>query len=598
MGDQPQGFTWHRALRGVALAVLSYTATWAIHRYDAVPSNHVTLWLAVLGMVAFVLWHGLAVTDRRVRRAAAGMAALFAFWLVLGREITTYYGLSKLHALDALWERLCMALGFAALFYALLALLLRRLLGGEGWGRASEKVFYHLGEGKGGFWLLTALFFACWLPYFLGLYPGLMTYDSFNELRQAAGTQAWNNFNPLIHTLMITACWKLGNAIGGQALGIGLYSVAQMVLMGMCFAYALRVMARARAHPALWWGAWAFFALSPVQGVYSVMMWKDVLFAGFGVALVTVLYEMASAPEAFFRSWRSMGWFVALSFLFCTWRNNGILAWILFAPLLLIGMRRYWKQTLALVGAVVACVLLFRGPVFWLMHVEEGPVAEALSIPAQQVARVMRDHGVEVSESDKAVIGEILPVDAIGGLYHPRIADYVKNRIDNDAFAANPGRYGAVWARLGVQFPESYVVAFLCNNFGYWYPDTEQWVVTVNGIMEGNEFGLINEPIVPLFSELREQTDVAPREWQGFRLLYSIAIMVWVEIFCAVVCVLKRRRDLLMPLALLGALWLTIQFTPLAAEYRYAYPLVLSAPVYLGIALAATRRDAVAKEVL
>ncbi len=592
MGNQPHGLTWQRVLRGIALTVLSYLSTWAIHCYHGVPSNHVTLWLAVLGMVAFAQWHGMRVTDRRIRWASAGMAALFAFWLVLGREITTYFGLSKLGALDALWERFCMMLGFAALFYALLALVLRRLLTGDGWGRASDKVYYHLGEGKGGFWLLTALFFVCWLPYFLAGFPGLMTEDSFMQLSQAAGREPWVNAHPVIHTAMVALCWR----VGGQTAGVAIYSVAQMLLLAACCAYAMRALARWRAHPAVWWGVWAFFAASPIQAVYSFFMWKDVLFAGYMLVLVVMLFDLAADPQAVLSSWPRKIWLGVMLFLCCTWRTNGVLAVALFVPVLIIAMRRHWKPVCAMVGAVALCLVCYHGPLFAALGIRSGPATEALSIPLQQVARTMRDHGGEISAQDRLIIGEILPVDKLATLYHPRIADYVKERIDGAAFNKAPGRYAALWARLGVRFPESYLVAFLCNNYGYWYPDTEQWVVTTGEILPDNAFGLANHPVWPLFYDMEEQIDRNARATQGLRVFYSIAIMVWLDIFCAAVVVLKRRKELLLPLALLCCLWLTVLFAPLAAEYRYAYPLTLSAPVCLGVALAARRRDTKDKE--
>jgi hypothetical protein len=323
-----------------------------------------------------------------------------------------------------------------------------------------------------------------------------------------------------------------------------------------------------------------------------MLMWKDVLHAGFTMALTVRLFDLAADPAAYLRSKGRMAALAGSAFLFCVWRNNGLYAFFAFCPVLVWFARGQRKRALALCALVAVCVAAYRGPVFRLAGVAESPAAEMLSIPAQQIARAVRDHSDALTEEDKAVIAEILPLDELAELYHPRIADRVKNRLNSEAFSRQPMRYAGLWARLLTRFPGAYAAAFLCSNYGYWYPDAEQWVITLGGILQGpeNVFGLRTQPLLPVFQDMRQQVDVEMRDVQGLRLLFSIALMIWLEAVAAAVCVLKRRRDLLLPFALLALWWCTVLLSPLSAEYRYGYALVLSGPACVAAATSAKPR--------
>ena len=72
------------------------------------------------------------------------------------------------------------------------------------------------------FALLCALaVFAGWLPVFLGLYPGVFSYDVLAQVIQGAQSPYAQN-HPLLHTLLLNALLQHGNA------GMAAYSLLQM----------------------------------------------------------------------------------------------------------------------------------------------------------------------------------------------------------------------------------------------------------------------------------------------------------------------------------------------------------------------------------
>ena len=49
---------------------------------------------------------------------------------------------------------------------------------------------------------LFLLLIACWLPWFLYNFPGVMTPDSLSQYSQAMGLTGYSNHHPFVHTLL------------------------------------------------------------------------------------------------------------------------------------------------------------------------------------------------------------------------------------------------------------------------------------------------------------------------------------------------------------------------------------------------------------
>ena len=69
-----------------------------------------------------------------------------------------------------------------------------------------------------------------------------------------------------------------------------------------------------------------------------------------------------------------------------------------------------------------------------------------------------------------------------------------------------------------------------------------------------------------------------PAAFQG---LYSIGLRIWILVACCLICCLQKRKQWLITvpvLVLTVGLWLG---TPVFAEFRYAYPMILCSPLVL-----------------
>ena len=184
-----------------------------------------------------------------------------------------------------------------AFMFVLLLELGMRWLSREGDAQATYRIsFRHNFRGWGVLFLIIVL---CWMPYVIALYPGVMWYDTSNQLLQ------WNHLpnlftdgqltdhHPIADTAIFGLFVQFGNLIGSGDLGIFLYTMIQTVVTASAMAYCLLYMRRIGASHRLCMAALAFVSLFPIFPMYSSPMVKDSLFLPimvlFGVQCVEIV---------------------------------------------------------------------------------------------------------------------------------------------------------------------------------------------------------------------------------------------------------------------------------------------------------------------
>ena len=81
------------------------------------------------------------------------------------------------------------------------------------------------------FFIVWLFIFLCWLPAFLLLYPGVLSYDAISQT-QSALTVINSNHHPFLHTWLLSVFMKFGyNRFGAYEHGVAIYSVLQMIVL-------------------------------------------------------------------------------------------------------------------------------------------------------------------------------------------------------------------------------------------------------------------------------------------------------------------------------------------------------------------------------
>ena len=113
---------------------------------------------------------------------------------------------------------------------------------------------------------------------------------------------------------------------------------------------------------------------------------------------------------------------------------------------------------------------LIVNPIYSLAGVVPGSSAEALSVPAQQLAYTRVENSKSLTQAEKDFIDEIIPD---WKHYNPTISDPVKAKLRVDSIKARGLDSILTYVNVGMKNPSLFLTAFLRLNVGYWYPSSD-----------------------------------------------------------------------------------------------------------------------------
>ena len=502
---------------------------------------------------------------RRKQIVSALGAALYALFAAFGWQAERY-GESR-----PVFAALAVCLLFAPLMYLL------RALFALGQRRKSMKDSVRpFSVGRAFAFILLA-----YVPMFCLSYPGAFAYDVPFQLEQIF-TGQYSSHHPLLHTLLLGGCVKLGQLLGQINLGAALYTILQMTGLAACFALACASVARQSGARAARWSA-VFFALYPLHMFFSVNATKDVLFSGLFVLTLSLV------REAFVLGMdRRLGMRIAVvGALMMLLRNNALYAVAVWVILLL---AMYRRQALAPAGAMLLAVLLCLGggrAMKAATNAADGDLCEMLSWPIQQLARARNLHGDLLTEEEKTAIDELMPHES-WKLYDPTISDPVKFEFDTQRLLLDPAKYGKVYLSVGAKCAKAYFDALLMHTYSFFYPYGEYGV---SGYYL--QMGISDQYYDWCDFERISSQSLFPRvlaslSWRfGARgamqipvigYLFNMGVIIWLMLFLVLRDAYHGRWRCFAIGLLPVLLWGTFLLGPVMAG-RYIYPFVCCLPV-------------------
>lgn len=445
------------------------------------------------------------------------------------------------------------------------------------------------------------IFFLCfgsmlimWLPYFVINYPGILSFDSINQVGQATGILELRSNHPPIHTALIGICFKFASFLGQTSnVGVAIYTIIQMLIMAAVESNVIRVVYQYTGKCGICLASWCYFALVPFHAMYSMTMWKDILFAGFTLWMITVIYQIVQERA-------QVGWglwiqFIISSILMMLFRNNGRIAYFICIPFFIYGISRNIKRNVGMILIPLVISFVITGPVYSAANVgDSGDIVEALSVPLQHVARVVRDCD-DLNDEDIALIEELAPIEEIESTYNCRLSDPMKMLMwsydSGKVIEASKTDYFMLWLRLGIQHPIKYLLAEIDLTVGYWYPSIQY--NTIEYGVYPNDYGIYTRLDTEgnMYQNMCKWTQLY-RYIPLYGNLFSIGTMCILMIFVILVnwyCHNHRSNLVILPVA--GVLLTLMLATPLFAELRYIYVLMLAMPIILSTMFVGNRSD-------
>ena len=433
---------WQKQLVRAAMCAITVLAL----AQEALPAEEgpvlsgTALWALAAG-AAWALYGALLRLRRPFAPARLGvLAALLAGVVVLGQSFAAV-GTAEMATSRLSWTALVLV-GYALLIFSAMRLMLEALSasGEKGDGRFPL-------PGPAPVWL-GALLLACWLPWFVCLFPGTVSNDSISQLKELMGLTPMTNANPVFQTWLLGAFRQVGLWLGGPDTGVALYCVTQAVLMASLMGALLDGIRLSASPRWLFWAALVFYALCPIFPVFAFCVGKDTNFAMAVLFLSLMVKGVVDEPGRCGAA-RAAG-LCAAAVLCVLLRNPGIyLALLTLALLLAWTLRRRERRACRawrMPALAAGCVLGVYGALHLLvlpgLNIAPTPESENYSLPLQQVARVAVGGGL-TQEQEQAVSG-VLPVEELKAAYNGELSDPVKALWREDATAEQKGAFWRV----------------------------------------------------------------------------------------------------------------------------------------------------------
>ncbi|MCO6559173.1 MAG: hypothetical protein J6575_07190 [Bifidobacterium sp.] len=324
----------------------------------------------------------------------------------------------------------------------------------------------------------ASILLCCWLPYIILLFPGVIHFDTGDQIAEYYGMplygmnagKIWDH-HPFLDTYVYGWFASLGKALfDNYNIGMYIYALLQAVGFAFGIAWLLAYLSKSNLNRRMLYGLAAFFCFFPVVPMCVMSIAKDTTSAMFFVPWAVMYCKLVDSKLDLVRN----PWFVTAfaldGLLVALTKKLGLYIVVLCLLALLIGrFAAKLKAALVALAVVLFVIVDMALPKFAYKHINvvPGTPEAALALPIQMMARAAYDDPYDISESDREAVDGYLEYSwsEISGDYDPWLAVpaigwTVKGKVPISRFAK-------AWLDVGLRHPDSYVQGFFCLEAGW-----------------------------------------------------------------------------------------------------------------------------------
>ena len=435
---------------------------------------------------------------------------------------------------------------------------------------------------------VMALFYALFL--FGSQYPGELTPDSIYQMTQLL-THSYSNHHPYYHTQIIHAVIAVGLKVFGDInRAVALYSVFSILVMTFSFLYVVETVYTCTQNRKILLVVFLFYLLMPFHIMYSMTMWKDVFFGASVTCFAVSCYRCLQSVGNGKWNWMML---LLASFGMGLLRSNGWVALFVSTMAFVVLFRKKYKKMFFLFAVVLLATFILKHPVLSFLQVTQPDTIESLSIPAQQIARVIVD-GKTLTEEQSQIVSKVIDIDQVPKKYKNFISDPVKHLVrqkgNQEYLRQHPVEFLKLYGQLGLRYPHEYVKAWIDQTRGYWNGGYSYWRWSTG--VKKNTLG-IKRTVKSQFLDKALKKYLKIWETSPFlQLFLSIGLYVWGIVLLSYRAVMRRNREVLFAtIPFLAVIATLLIATPVFAEFRYAYAIFCGFPFLLAIAFAKNPKE-------
>lgn len=272
--------------------------------------------------------------------------------------------------------------------------------------------------------------------FYLYVYnPGILTVDSYSQLHQIA-TKQYTNWHPFFHTLIEKACIKIYPS-----------PISVCVLQILTFSTMWTIICRTfRDNDAgfdkifiIQAAITLVISLIPINALYSITLWKDILFSYFMMFLVFMIYQLLTKKCNV-----SYAFAIILSIVMAfvaQLRPNGIFIILIMLVILAIYLYRNNKdkKLYLIVPALTIILILMIASLNVAFDVEDNQKDAVFTKVSHMLADY--DMNLDISKDDRTMIHYLIDESSIKSKYQPTYSDPIWGAANEQVFKHNKATY-------------------------------------------------------------------------------------------------------------------------------------------------------------
>lgn len=439
------------------------------------------------------------------------------------------------------------------------------------------------------------VFFVFWIPYFIAFYPGIVHWDAMDALRQYYGLQTWTSQHPVVGVLLMGYTMDIGKYIGSDNHGCTIYVVLQYIICSLTLAYSFVFFNKWKTPYFIRWVTLLLFSLLPVVPMFVLNEVKDTFYY---VAVLWMLFILIKCLEQCDNR-MLIKLSTAVIFLCCLRKEGIVICVSCLLALLIVRNKIYdkWKRIAAAVflGVCVSVAVTNLASVHY--NVKPASMREALSLPVQQTARFIRDHGKDITKTEWEVLNTVFNNKAgeLGNVYNPNRSDEVKYNMAYTLDSKLTKQYVRVWLTHFIRHPGCYCSAAFNQMYGYFYIERSAFKIYEYDIYTNNfKYGHMMYTTKVMVTDNPNTTHVREKMKEYFIMLENAALTgvlfhpatyIWILIFALTMLIHFNQGKYLFFFVIPLVILTVCCASPINADLRYSFPIILSSFLLLAFSL-------------
>ena len=338
-----------------------------------------------------------------------------------------------------------------------------------------------------------------WLFSLIVFWPGVISSDS-NELWRQAVTGDFNDWQSAFFAMLLYLLIKIDYSLG-------FVLILQIVFFSSVVAYGLGRLEKRGLPKGILWLIAVLFALSPLNNMQAITLWKDIPYSISILWLAILFFEIYDSNGKWIEKKKHIFLLIFLTLLLSLLRANGIPMAGVSLLILSFVYKKQRKQFLTILAVLLLLFVFVKGPFYDFVGINREISGQSNLILLHHIAAHL-EAGTELSADEYTYLNNLMPIDEwdyqccyvvpITSDKNFNLNEFLANgsvnrKLTLDLFLRDPLvdiQHTLCSGDLAWRFGQNQCKTFSSHGFNTWSRGKQDWIV-------GNDFNLDEGSLLP-----------------------------------------------------------------------------------------------------